>query len=128
MDIRANPATFDRPASRPHHGATVGVASDAGGDDLRSTVGPSATQRPTRASHKGSDWRRCAWHIAPRAELAGALWVRGASVREYLASLATVPGLISLLSFLAFAAVPALVGELDACNDKSGRRSPPSSP
>ena len=62
------------------------------------------------------------------AELAGALWVRGASVREYLASLATVPGLISLLSFLAFAAVPALVGELDACNDKSGRRSPPSSP
>ena len=49
------------------------------------------------------------------AELAGALWVRGASVREYLASLATVSGLI-----LAFAAVPALVGELDACNDKAG--------
>jgi hypothetical protein len=34
------------------------------------------------------------------------LWVRGVSVQDYLADLATAPGLISLLSFLLFAAVP----------------------
>ena len=44
-------------------------------------------------------------------ELIGSRWVRGLSVREYLASLATAPGLISLLLFLAFAAVPALIGQ-----------------
>jgi len=36
------------------------------------------------------------------AELVGSRWVRGLSVQTYLASLATVPGLISLLSFLGF--------------------------
>jgi hypothetical protein len=44
------------------------------------------------------------------AELIGSQWVRGLSMQEYLASLATVPGLISLLAFLVFAAVPAFIG------------------
>jgi hypothetical protein len=44
------------------------------------------------------------------AELAGALVLRGWSLEHYLASLGTLPGLISLLLFLLFAAMPALVG------------------
>ena len=42
------------------------------------------------------------------AEIAGALWVRGLSLPEYLASLANVRGAISLM-FLLFAAMPTLV-------------------
>jgi hypothetical protein len=43
------------------------------------------------------------------AELAGVRWVRGISIQEYLADYATPSGLISLLSFLLFAAMPSLV-------------------
>jgi len=43
------------------------------------------------------------------AEIAGVLWVRGLSLGEYLASFATAPGLISLVMFLLFAAMPTLV-------------------
>jgi hypothetical protein len=43
------------------------------------------------------------------AELAGVVWVRGLSLSEYLASFATAPGLVSLLMFLLFAAMPTLV-------------------
>jgi hypothetical protein len=43
------------------------------------------------------------------AELAGVVWVRGLSLPEYLASFATAPGLVSLLMFLLFAAMPTLV-------------------
>jgi hypothetical protein len=43
------------------------------------------------------------------AEIAGVLWVRGLSLTEYLASLANAPGVISLVMFLLFAAMPTLV-------------------
>src|SRR5271169_6317820 len=43
------------------------------------------------------------------AELTGVRWVRGISIREYLAGYATPSGLISLLLFLLFAAMPSLV-------------------
>jgi hypothetical protein len=107
----------------PHLGHITGLLLElpliynAGGDDLR----PRWVLRRLNLPHALRTRAQIgvvALGILLPAELAGALWVRGASVREYLASLATVPGLISLLSFLAFAAVPALVGELDACNDK----------
>jgi len=37
------------------------------------------------------------------------VWVRGLSLDEYLASFATAPGLVSLLMFVLFAAMPTLV-------------------
>jgi hypothetical protein len=43
------------------------------------------------------------------AEIAGVRWVRGISIREYLAVYETPSGLISLLLFLLFAAMPSLV-------------------
>jgi hypothetical protein len=43
------------------------------------------------------------------AELAGARWLRGLSLRDYLAYFASVPGTISLLLFFLFAAMPVLV-------------------
>ena len=43
------------------------------------------------------------------AEIAGVVWVRGLSLREYLASFVTAPGVISLLTFLVFGAMPTLV-------------------
>jgi hypothetical protein len=43
------------------------------------------------------------------AELVGVRWVRGRSIQEYLAGYATPSGLISLLLFLLFAAMPSLV-------------------
>ena len=50
-----------------------------------------------------------ALRILVPAELAGVVWVRGLSLPEYLASFATAPGLVSLLMFLLFAAMPTLV-------------------
>ena len=55
------------------------------------------------------------------AEIAGALWVRGLSLREYLTSFANPAGAVSLVMFLVFAAVPTLVpraghsGEAETC-------------
>jgi len=43
------------------------------------------------------------------AELAGVVRVRGSPLPEYLASFATGPGLVSLLMFLLFAAMPTIV-------------------
>src|SRR6266404_3745078 len=43
------------------------------------------------------------------AEIAGLVWVRGLSLREYLASFANTTGILSLVMFLLFAAVPTLV-------------------
>ena len=43
------------------------------------------------------------------AEIAGVVWVRGLSLWEYLGSFVTAPGLISLLMFLVFGAMPTLV-------------------
>jgi hypothetical protein len=43
------------------------------------------------------------------AELAGVRWVRGMAIQAYLAGYATPSGLISLLLFLIFAAMPSLV-------------------
>jgi hypothetical protein len=51
--------------------------------------------------------------LAP-AEIAGVLWVRGLSLREYLASFVTLPGVISLVMFLVFAAMPTIVGRFTA--------------
>jgi len=42
------------------------------------------------------------------AEIAGVLWVRGLSLQEYVASFVTAPGVISLVMFLLFAAMPTL--------------------
>jgi hypothetical protein len=47
--------------------------------------------------------------ILASAEIAGVLWVRGLSLKEYLASFVTAPGVISLIMFLLFAAMPTLV-------------------
>jgi hypothetical protein len=43
------------------------------------------------------------------AEIAGVVWVRGLSLREYLASFANTTGIISLVMFLLFGAMPTLV-------------------
>jgi hypothetical protein len=43
------------------------------------------------------------------AEIAGVLWVRGLSLPEYVASFVTTSGVVSLLIFLLFAAMPTLV-------------------
>src|ERR1700730_12152888 len=43
------------------------------------------------------------------AEIAGVVWVRGLSLREYLASFLIGPGLISLMMFLVFGAMPTVV-------------------
>jgi hypothetical protein len=43
------------------------------------------------------------------AEIAGVLWVRRLSLPEYMASFETIPGLVSLLMFALFAAMPTLV-------------------
>ena len=43
------------------------------------------------------------------AEIAGVVWVRGFPLSECLASFVTIPGLVSLLMFLLFAAMPMLV-------------------
>jgi hypothetical protein len=43
------------------------------------------------------------------AEIAGVVWVRGLSFQENLASFATGPGVIALLMFLVFGAMPTLV-------------------
>ena len=43
------------------------------------------------------------------AELAGVVWVRGLSLREYLVSFVTAPGAVSLLMFLLFATMPMIV-------------------
>src|SRR5215813_13853087 len=43
------------------------------------------------------------------AELAGVVWVRWLSLRDYLGSFATAPGLVSLVMFLLFAAMPTLM-------------------
>jgi hypothetical protein len=43
------------------------------------------------------------------AEIAGVLWVRGLSLQDYMAGFATGPGIISLVMFLLFAAMPTLV-------------------
>ena len=53
-------------------------------------------------------------------EIAGVVWVRGLSVQEYLAGFATAPGVVSLLMFLLFAAMPTLVtraGSVSRPND-----------
>ena len=42
------------------------------------------------------------------AEIAGVVWMRGLSLREYLASFVIAPGIISLLMFLVFGAMPTL--------------------
>ena len=54
------------------------------------------------------------------AEIVGVHWVRGLSLQEYLASFASGPGVISLLMFLLFAAMPTLVtraGSVSRPND-----------
>jgi hypothetical protein len=43
------------------------------------------------------------------AEIVGVHWVRGLSVEDYLTGFLTAPGVVSLLMFLLFAAMPMLV-------------------
>jgi hypothetical protein len=43
------------------------------------------------------------------AEMAGALWVRGLPIRDFVATFARATGAISLVMFLLFAAMPTLV-------------------
>ena len=70
------------------------------------------------------------------AEIAGVVWVRGLSLQEYVASFVTTPGVISLLLFLVFGAMPTLVmvvgrgrvgGSLESCSTlrATGAASPP---
>jgi hypothetical protein len=54
------------------------------------------------------------------AEIVGVHWVRGLSVRDYLTGFLTAPGVVSLLMFLVFAAMPTLVtqaGSVSRPND-----------
>lgn len=54
------------------------------------------------------------------AEIAGVVWVRGLSLQGYFASFLTAPGVISLVMFLLFAAMPTLVtraGSVSRPND-----------
>ena len=53
-------------------------------------------------------------------EIVGIHWVRGRSVRDYLTGFLTAPGVISLVMFLLFAAMPTLVtwaGSVSRPND-----------
>ena len=53
-------------------------------------------------------------------EIVGVHWVRGLSVRDYLTGFLTAPGVVSLLMFLLFAAMPTLVtraGSVSRPND-----------
>jgi hypothetical protein len=43
------------------------------------------------------------------AEIAGVVWARGLPLPEYLESFATAPGLVSLLMFVLFAAMPTIL-------------------
>ena len=47
--------------------------------------------------------------ILTPAEIAGVLWARRLPLQEYLASFVTAPGVISLVMFLLFAAMPSLI-------------------
>ena len=54
------------------------------------------------------------------AEIVGIHWVRGRSVRDYLTGFLTARGVVSLLMFLLFAAMPTLVtraGSVSRPND-----------
>jgi hypothetical protein len=54
------------------------------------------------------------------AEIVGVHWVRGLSVQDYLTGFLTAPGVVSLLMFLLFAAMPTLVtraGSVSRPND-----------
>jgi hypothetical protein len=54
------------------------------------------------------------------AEIVGIHWVRGRSVRDYLTGFLTAPGVVSLLMFRLFAAMPTLVtraGSVSRPND-----------
>jgi hypothetical protein len=54
------------------------------------------------------------------AEIAGVVWVRRLSVRDYLTGFLTAPGVVSLLMFQLFAAMPTLVtraGSVSRPND-----------
>jgi hypothetical protein len=64
--------------------------------------------------------------LAP-AEIAGVLWVRGLSLQEYVASFVTMPGVISLVMFLLFAAMPTIVGQFTTArleHDECGEADP----
>jgi len=54
-------------------------------------------------------------------EIAGVLLVRGLSLREYVGSFTTAPGVISLLMFLLFAVMPTLVGDVAARPARTSR-------
>jgi hypothetical protein len=53
------------------------------------------------------------------AEVAGARWLRGQPIRDYLAGFASIPGGASLVLFLVFAAMPAIVMRCEACGARS---------
>ena len=73
---------------------------------LISMPGRSPSERaPT---YKGHAWETAIGLLFP-AEIVGVVWVRGLPLQEYLASFASGPGVISLLMFLLFAAMPTLV-------------------
>jgi hypothetical protein len=63
--------------------------------------------------YMGSD-RGYAWSPGEfPAEIVGVLWVRRLSVHEYLAGFVMVPGVISLVMFLLFSAMPTLAGRFN---------------
>jgi hypothetical protein len=51
------------------------------------------------------------------AELLGGLWLRGQTLRDYLAHFGTAPGLLALAVFAAFAALPIFVMRHHASTD-----------
>ena len=53
------------------------------------------------------------------AEVAGARWLRGQPIRDYLAGFVSIPGGAALLLFLVFAAMPAIVMRCEACGARS---------
>jgi hypothetical protein len=53
------------------------------------------------------------------AEVAGARWLRGQPIRDYLADFVSISGGTALVLFLVFAAMPAIVMRCGACGARS---------
>ena len=108
MDFGTDPRTLGGATLWPFHRRAVGSGHHADSDGHVGTVGDPGIPREADIGLDDLDGLVALGLLVP-AELAGVVWVRGLSLHEYLASLVTAPGLVSLFMFLLFGAMPTLV-------------------
>jgi hypothetical protein len=99
---------------RSHGGDAFGGGHHVDSNDCRSTMGHSTVRGAPNALRHSVNRSDIAIGWLFPAEIAGVVWVRGLSLREYLASFVLVGGVTSLLTFLVFGAMPTLVGRFTA--------------